>query len=72
MSDSVKKYYELVDEGVIKANTNIAKPKKAFRILTQYDIEDIKEAVQIYEKSIKQLLFKNKLVILQNGYIPTF
>lgn len=53
MSDSVKKYYELVDEGVIKANTNIAKPKKAFRILTQYDIEDIKEAVEIYEKSIK-------------------
>ena len=64
MSDSVKKYYELIDEGVIKINTEVSKPKKAFRILTEYDIKDIKEAVEIYEKTLKQLLFKNKLVIL--------
>ncbi len=27
--------------------------KKAFRILTEYDIKDIKEAVEIYEKTLK-------------------
>ena len=53
MSDSKKKYYELVEEGVIKLNTKIAKPKEAFKILTQYDIKDIKEAVEIYEKNLK-------------------
>jgi|TARA_B100000035_G_scaffold301789_1_gene298721 hypothetical protein len=53
MSDSVKKYYELIDEGVIKINTEVSKPKKAFRILTEYDIKDIKEAVEIYEKTLK-------------------
>ena len=64
MSDSIKKYHELVEEGVIKLNTETPKPKKAFKILTQYDIADIKEAVKIYEKSLKQLYSKNKLVIL--------
>ena len=53
MSDSIKKYHELVEEGVIKLNTETPKPKKAFKILTQYDIADIKEAVKIYEKSLK-------------------
>ena len=53
MSDSKKKYYELVEEGVIKLNTKIPKPKEAFKILTQYDIKDIKEAVDIYEKNLK-------------------
>ena len=53
MSDSKKKYYELVEEGVIKLNTKISKPKEAFKILTQYDIKDIKEAVDIYEKNLK-------------------
>ena len=53
MSDSVKKYHELVEEGIINPNTKIKSPKKAFRILVEYDIEDIKEAVRIYEKNLK-------------------
>ena len=53
MSDSIKKYHELVEEGVIKLNTETPKPTKAFKILTQFDIADIKEAVKIYEKSLK-------------------
>ena len=31
----------------------IKDPKKAFRILVEYDIEDIKEAVRIYENNLK-------------------
>ena len=53
MSDSVKKYHELVEEGIINPDTKITDPKKAFRILVEYDIEDIKEAVRIYEKNLK-------------------
>ena len=53
MSDSVKKYHELVEEGIINPNTKIKDPKKAFRILVEYDIEDIKEAVMIYENNLK-------------------
>ena len=53
MSDSVKKYHELVEEGVIDPNKKIDPPKKAFRILVEYDIEDIKEAVRIYENNLK-------------------
>ena len=53
MSDSVKKYHELVEEGIINPDTKIKSPKKAFRILVEYDIEDIKEAVRIYEKNLK-------------------
>ena len=53
MSDSVKKYHELVEEGIINPDTKIKDPKKAFRILVEYDIEDIKEAVSIYEKNLK-------------------
>jgi rubrerythrin len=53
MSDSVKKYHELVEEGIINPDTKIKDPKKAFRILVEYDIEDIKEAVRIYEKNLK-------------------
>ena len=52
MSDSVKKYHELVEEGVIDPNKKINPPKKAYRILVEYDIEDIKEAVKIYEKNL--------------------
>jgi hypothetical protein len=52
MSDSVKKYHELVEEGVIDSNKKIDPPKKAYRILVEYDIEDIKEAVKIYEKNL--------------------
>ena len=43
MSDSVKKYHELVEEGIINPDTKIKSPKKAFRILVEYDIEDIKD-----------------------------
>ena len=53
MSDSVKKYHELVEEGIINPDTKIKDPKKAFRILVEYDIEDIKEAVKIYENNLK-------------------
>ena len=53
MSDSVKKYHELVEEGIINPDTKIKSPKKAFRILVEYDIEDIKEAVEIYENNLK-------------------
>ena len=53
MSDSVKKYHELVEEGIINPDTKIKSPKKAFRILVEYDIEDIKEAVKIYENNLK-------------------
>ena len=53
MSDSVKKYHELVEEGIINPDTKIKNPKKAFRILVEYDIEDIKEAVRIYENNLK-------------------
>lgn len=53
MSDSVKKYHELVEDGIINPDTKIKSPKKAFRILVEYDIEDIKEAVRIYENNLK-------------------
>tara|TARA_B100000963_G_scaffold211303_1_gene184150 strand:- start:190 stop:351 length:162 start_codon:yes stop_codon:yes gene_type:complete len=53
MSDSVKKYYELVEEGVIDPNAKSKDPQKAFRILVEYDIEDIKKAVEIYENNLK-------------------
>lgn len=53
MSDSVKKYHELVEDGIINPDTKIKSPKKAFRILVEYDIEDIKEAVKIYENNLK-------------------
>tara|TARA_Y100001972_G_scaffold19114_1_gene21876 strand:- start:1152 stop:1313 length:162 start_codon:yes stop_codon:yes gene_type:complete len=53
MSDSVKKYHELVEDGIINPDTKIKSPKKAFRILVEYDIEDIKEAVEIYENNLK-------------------
>ena len=67
MSDSVKKYHELVKDGIINPDTKIKSPKKAFRILVEYDIEDIKEAVEIYENNLKQLFFRKKLVILYYG-----
>lgn len=53
MSDSVKKYHELVEEGAINIDTKINAPKKAYRILIDYDIKDIKEAVKIYENNLK-------------------
>jgi|TARA_B100000035_G_C20669606_1_gene409038 hypothetical protein len=53
MSDSVKKYYELVEEGVINKDIKVPSSKKAFRILTEYDIKDIKKAVEIYDNQLK-------------------
>ena len=52
MSDSVKKYFELVDEGAIDPNKKVSPPNKAYRILVEYDIKDIKEAVRIYDESL--------------------
>ena len=52
MSDSVKKYFELVDEGAIHPNKKVSPPNKAYRILVEYDIKDIKEAVRIYDESL--------------------
>ena len=52
MSDSIKKYHELVEEGVIDPSQKVKSPKKAFRILVEYDIKDIKEAVRIYEDQL--------------------
>ena len=45
MSDSVKKYHELVEEGIINPDTKIKSPKKAFRILVEYDIDDLHQAL---------------------------
>ena len=42
MSDTVKRYHELVEEGVIDPNEKVKPSKKAFRILVEYDIKDIK------------------------------
>ena len=52
MSDTVKKYHELVEDGVIDPNEKVKGPKKAFRILVEYDIEDIREAVRIYDTEL--------------------
>ena len=52
MSDTVKKYHELVEERVIDPNEKVKPSKKAFRILVEYDIEDIREAVNIYDTQL--------------------
>jgi|11BtaG_2_1085332.scaffolds.fasta_scaffold04992_3 hypothetical protein len=59
MSDSVKAWYEMQEE--IKASLQVDKEmvaagigqenKKAYRILIDYNIEDIKKAVEIYEQN---------------------
>lgn len=54
MSDTVKKYYEMVEDGTINPDSKIPEPKKAYTILTRYDIEDIKEAVRIYEEELSK------------------
>ena len=52
MSDSVKAWYEMQEE---KANGKlvapIKHPVKAYRILIDYNIEDIREAVKLYEEN---------------------
>jgi len=52
MSDTIKKYHELVEDGIINPNEPIKPPKKAFRILVEYDIEDIREAVRIFDQEL--------------------
>jgi|TARA_B100000282_G_C31434800_1_gene355171 hypothetical protein len=54
MSDSIKKYHELVEEGVIDPSQKVKSPKKAFRILVEYDIKDIREAVKIYDEQLSK------------------
>ena len=58
MSDSVKKWFEMQEE--IKVSLQADKEmaaagigqenKKAYRILIDYDIKDIREAVKLYDK----------------------
>jgi len=52
MSDTIKKYHELVEDGIINPNEPIKPPKKAFRILVEYDIKDIREAVRIFDEEL--------------------
>ena len=51
MSDSVKKWFEMQAE---KENKEVlythAPNRKAYRILIDYNIEDIREAVKLYDK----------------------
>ena len=53
MSDTIKKYYELVEEGTIDPNAKVPNPKKPYELLTRYNIKDIKKAVEIYENNFK-------------------
>ena len=53
MSDTVKKYYELVEEGSIDPNAKVPKAKMAFTLLTKYDIEDLREAVRIFDQELQ-------------------
>lgn len=54
MSDTVKKYYEMVEDGLIDPSAKIPEAKVAFTLLTKYDIEDIREAVRIYDKELSK------------------
>ena len=54
MSDSVKAWHEMQDEEKLKLFKQEEKRlqnKKAYRILIDYDIEDIKKALEIYNKT---------------------
>ena len=58
MSDSVKKWFEMQEEKEVslQADKKMAaagigqENKKAYRILIDYNIEDIREAVKLYDK----------------------
>ena len=60
MSDSVKKWHEmqeeklhflnLADEAMAKQGIG-QENKKAYKILLDYDVEDIKKALEIYNKT---------------------
>jgi hypothetical protein len=47
MSDSVKAWHEMQEENK-KIVSNV---KKAYKILIDYDIQDIKKALEIYNKT---------------------
>jgi hypothetical protein len=52
MSDSVKKWFEMQEENENKEVLHTHAPnKKAYRILIDYNIEDIREAVKLYEEN---------------------
>jgi len=59
MSDSVKKWFEMQEEMKVslQADKEMAaagigqENKKAYRILIDYNIEDIREAVKLYEEN---------------------
>jgi len=59
MSDSIKAWHEMQQENLasLQADEAMAKQgigqenKKAYRILIDYDIEDIKRALEIYNKT---------------------
>ena len=52
MSDSVKAWYEMQEEKKSgKLIAPIKHPEKAYRILIDYNIEDIREAVKLYEEN---------------------
>ena len=61
MSDSVKKWFEMQEEMKVslQADKEMAaagigqENKKAYRILIDYNIEDIREAVKLYEENNK-------------------
>ena len=51
MSDSVKKWFEMQAEKKHKDVLYTHAPnRKAYRILIDYNIEDIREAVKLYDK----------------------
>lgn len=52
MSDSVKKWFEMQEEKEHKDVLYTHTPnRKAYRILIDYDIKDIREAVKLYDKT---------------------
>ena len=59
MSDSVKKWHEMQEEKLVslQADEAMAKQgigqenKKAYKILLDYNVEDIKKALEIYNKT---------------------
>ena len=72
MSDTVKKYYELVEEGSIDPNAKVPKAKTAFTLLTKYDIEDLREAVESSIKNFKMITDRDTQVARYKGRMKDF
>jgi hypothetical protein len=47
MSDSIKKWHEMQEEN----KAIVSNVKKAYKILIDYDIQDIEKALEIYNKT---------------------